>query len=54
MLVFSLDRAAAAAVTTIPMQLLGNFPVVTVKIDGNDVPLILISGRNQLWCLRRM
>jgi len=30
----------------VPIALLGNFPVVTVQIDGHDVPLIFDSGNS--------
>ncbi len=29
---------------TIPMQILGNFPVITVRIDGQDLPLMYDLG----------
>lgn len=40
MLVVALPRFAAASSTTVPMQLLGNLPVITAQIDGIDVPLV--------------
>jgi hypothetical protein len=42
--IVTLDCVAAAGPTTVPMQLLGNFPVITVTIDGNDVPLTFDLG----------
>jgi hypothetical protein len=40
----TLDCVAGDGPTTVPMQLLGNFPVITVKIEGNDVPLTFDLG----------
>jgi hypothetical protein len=39
-----LARTAAAGMTTVPMQLLGNFPVIVARIEKNDVPLIFDLG----------
>lgn len=40
MVAFVLTRTAVAGSTTVPMQLLGNFPVITAQIDGIGVPLV--------------
>lgn len=43
--VFSpLNRAAGPV--TVPMQIRGNFPIITVIVDGEPVPLIFDSGDN--------
>jgi Aspartyl protease len=42
--IFALDRAAAERPILVPITLLGNSAIVTVKIDGNDVPLVFDSG----------
>lgn len=44
LLILSAERMAAAGSTTVPMQLLGNFPVISAQIEGNDVPLIFDLG----------
>ncbi len=44
LLILSAERIAAAGSTTVPMQLLGNFPVISAQIEGNDVPLIFDLG----------
>jgi|ERR1700733_612464 len=38
------NSSAADAPSSVPMQLLGNLPVVTAKIDGHDVPLVFDLG----------
>jgi hypothetical protein len=44
LLTIALGRTAAAGSTTVPMQLLGNFPVISVHIEGIDVPLVFDLG----------
>jgi hypothetical protein len=44
MLLFSLNSVASDDVTTVPLKLIGHFPVVTARIDGNDVPLTFDLG----------
>jgi len=39
-----LTRTAAAGTTTVPLQVLGNFPVISVRIEALDVPLIFDLG----------
>ncbi len=39
-----LCRTASAQSVTVPMRLLGNFPVITARIDGIDVPLAFDLG----------
>jgi hypothetical protein len=38
--------AAEERAVVVPIKLLGNFPVVNVKIDGSDVPLVFDSGNS--------
>jgi hypothetical protein len=40
------SSSAADSPVVVPIKLLGNFPVVTVNIDGNDVPLVFDSGNS--------
>jgi hypothetical protein len=42
--ILALDCAAADRPIVVPITLLGNSAVVTVNIDGNDVPLVFDSG----------
>jgi hypothetical protein len=42
----SWSSSAADSPVVVPIKLLGNFPVVTVNIDGNDVPLVFDSGNS--------
>ena len=42
----SWSSAAADRPVVVPIRLLGNFPVVIVNIDGNDVPLVFDSGNS--------
>jgi len=42
--IFALDCAATDRPVVVPIRLLGSFAVVTVNVDGNDVPLVFDSG----------
>ena len=42
--IVAFNCAAADRPVVVPIKLLGSFPVVTVNIDGNDVPLVFDSG----------
>jgi hypothetical protein len=42
--IIAFNCVAADGPVVVPIKLLGNFPVVTVNIDGNDVPLVFDSG----------
>ena len=42
--IVAFNCTAADRPVVVPIELLGNFPVVTVNIDGNDVPLVFDSG----------
>lgn len=44
LLIAPLTCRASDSPSTVPMQLLGNFPVVAVNIDGDDVPLMFDLG----------
>jgi predicted aspartyl protease len=46
MLMIAFGCAAADRPIIVPMKLLGNFPVVNVTIDGNDVPLVVDLGNS--------
>jgi hypothetical protein len=46
MLMIAFVCAAADRPVVVPIKLLGNFPVVTVDIDGNDVSLVFDSGNS--------
>ena len=46
MLMIAFGCAAADRPVIVPMKLLGNFPVVNVTIDGNDVPLVVDLGNS--------
>lgn len=40
------SSAAADRPVVVPIRLVGNFPLVTVNIDGTDVPLVFDSGNS--------
>jgi hypothetical protein len=46
MLMIAFGCEAANRPVVVPIKLPGNFPVVTVNIDGNDVPLVFDSGNS--------
>jgi len=44
--------AAAKQPVVIPIELVDNSPVINVKIDGRNVPLVFDSGNSAAWISR--
>ncbi len=53
MLIILLNDSAFAGSITVPMRLVGNFPVVTVRINGIDVPLTFDLGSDSALVLKQ-